>query len=255
MTKDDSQSRFERLVARVEVQQERAEQYSARVAQLEGLAADRWGQVEKLLDHADLLQDKIDLLEGRQSVTLKALITGLFTAVGAIGYVTTDPKTLWIAIPALFSWLVVFGHVSRGAKNTIERDTRALGAITSLLSQTETALFYQGEFSSLEMAHFRIRLSRFRIAPPAIVAEPIRHPPVDEVALRQMVEKASARVRITHLETMGEGRSLLEDNEALIKENVALTNDLLDELDDEQLNELDGDIVRLEHALSRAKES
>ena len=126
-------------------------------------------EMEKLLAVAEDLQSKVDVAYGsilRLRIFLFVFVGALIVAAIYISLVSTeiDPKGLLFAIVA--GLLVVpvseIGYVAPWKKR-IRRDQRAMLGIVELLRETEGSVAVKNNWSALERAQFRIRLSRFEI--------------------------------------------------------------------------------------------
>jgi hypothetical protein len=132
--------------------------------------------IEKLLTLAEELQDKCD--QADMSVKRSRMWQIIFTVISSIGVVilllwgSSQSKhfTFWMGI-ALLTFVIIYINIG-GFENFIQhskshksRDQRALYQIVELLREIEGALARKGNWSTLDRAQFRIRLSRFDIGP------------------------------------------------------------------------------------------
>ena len=138
-----------------------------RAVRIAGLSS----EVDKLLSMAEDLRDRGDGLQRRISLCRMA---GLFVVSMALGFgvvaaanwsASTVAAAGIVAGFACAGIYVLFGQ--RGLVGTLMRrrdeEARALSQIVALLRESEAALAEQQDWSTLDRAQFRIRLSRFGI--------------------------------------------------------------------------------------------
>ncbi|MEU8572740.1 hypothetical protein [Streptomyces asoensis] len=127
-------------------------------------ADDEWHDVQKMLDLAEEMQEKIDR-SSRLSTVGESLFTLLAAAsLGGAAFLTLNPKTLGSIDPGYFvAWTLaltasLFQWLQRRSMNrrVFRREGRAMERVLDLLHEVDASL----SLSKLQKAELRIRLAR-----------------------------------------------------------------------------------------------
>lgn len=136
--------------------------------------SERISDLERILALAEDLQDKSRFYSQRIEMYRAAQIIlgggGIFllswlTVRGALNPLGTSQLYLIMIMISLFAYAVALEYLIRKLKRRTLPDRLALAELVELLRETESALGERENWSTLDRAQFRIRLSRFGIGP------------------------------------------------------------------------------------------
>lgn len=128
-------------------------------------------EVAELLRMAEDLRDRLDGLQRRISLyrMTELLVVLMVLGFGVVAAANWSASTVAAAgIVATFGCAGVYvllgeGGLLRTLARRRDEEARALSQIVAILRETEAALAEQQDWSTLDRAQFRIRLSRFGI--------------------------------------------------------------------------------------------
>jgi len=122
-------------------------------------------ELRRLLDLADEIQTKYDLATRRKSELFAREVVAVIIGVVSAGVVATT-LSLGLVMGAgilagVLGILVLEETLRSRLQRQADQEERALGEVISIVREVEMAMAYEEDWSPLERAEFRIRLSRF----------------------------------------------------------------------------------------------
>jgi hypothetical protein len=129
--------------------------------------------LREILALAEELQSKLDIYSVRLLLNrvIQASLIIVFSLIGGglsqTLWVKNSPDMahfIYVLLGVICSiYVIAFEFSIRRYRRTVQRDRRALDSLVSLLRETEESIAKRNQWSSLQKAEFKIRLSRFEI--------------------------------------------------------------------------------------------